>query len=366
MLREFVAAKSRLWICFAAGAVLLNPNAFAQHFVQTNLVSDNNVMGTKPDPNLVNAWGVSRSSGSPWWVANNGTGTSTLYLGNGTPAPLIVTVPGAPTGTVFNGTLDFKLKNGNPAVFLFASEDGTISGWNGGTTAEIVVMSRNNAVFKGLAVDQIDGANYLLATDFRNGRVRIFDGKFADVTNKFDTDPDHDGDHDTFALEGPFRGYAPFGIQNLGGTIFITFAKQDADKEDDVRGAGNGQVAAFTPRGRLLRILEHGPWLNSPWGLALAPGDFSVFSHTLLVGMFGNGTIAAYNIVTGRFLGLFLDPKNNPIKISGLWGIGFGAGNDNSGPFNTLFFAAGPNREKNGLFGTLTVADGDPNVGNSR
>jgi uncharacterized protein (TIGR03118 family) len=365
MLREFSAALLRLWIGFAAGAVLFSPNALAQHFVQKNLVTD------KTDTNLVNAWGISRSSTSPWWVANNGTNTSTLYSGEGIPfppgSPLIVSVPGAPTGTVWNGTMDFKLKNGKPAVFLFATESGTILGWNGGTAAEMVVPPHHNAVYKGLAVDQIRGVNYLLATDFRNGRVEIFDGQFNNVTRKFRRDPDHYGDNDTFGLEICSRGFAPFGIQNLGGTIFVTFAKQDADKMDDVPGPGNGFVAAFTSRGRLIRILEHGPWLDSPWGLTLAPGDFSVFSRTLLVGQFGNGTLAAYNIVTGRFLGLFLDPQNNPIKIDGIWGIGFGGGPDsNSGPFNTLFFASGPNDEKNGLFGTLTVADGDLNVGNSR
>jgi uncharacterized protein (TIGR03118 family) len=143
--------------------------------------------------------------------------------------------------------------------------------------------------------------------------------------------------------------------------------KQDADKKDDVPGPGNGFVAAFTPSGRLIRIFEHGPWLDAPWGLALAPSDFGLFSHTLIVGMFGNGSLAAYNIMTGKFLDLLRDGlKKNPIQISGLWGIGFGAGNAGTGPFNTLFFAAGPNDEKNGLFGTLTNADLNPDVGNSR
>jgi uncharacterized protein (TIGR03118 family) len=368
MLREFSAALLRLSICFATGAVLFSPNAFAQHFIQKNLVTD------KTDTNLVNGWGISRSSTSPWWVSNNGTNTSTLYSGEGVPfppgSPLVVSVPGAPTGTVWNGTQDFKLKNGNPARFLFATESGTILGWNGGPpdpkAAEMVVPPHHNAVYKGLAVAQVRGANYLLATDFHNSRVEVFDGQFNNVTKKFRRDPDHDGDDDAFALEIWSHGFAPFGIQNLGGTIFVTFAKQDADKEDDSPGPGNGFVAAFTQRGRLIRILEHGPWLNSPWGLTLAPGDFSVFSHTLLVGMFGNGTLAAYNVVTGRFLGLLLDTQNKPIKIDGLWGIGFGGGNDNSGPFNTLFFAAGPNGEKNGLFGTLTASPDDLNVGNGR
>jgi uncharacterized protein (TIGR03118 family) len=291
---------------------------------------------------------------------------STLYLGDGTALPLVVTVSGAtgpatPTGTIFNGTQDFKI-NGAPAAFLFASEDGTISGWNGGLgTQTMVVASKNTAIYKGLAMATVHGANYLYATDFHNGTIDVYDSNFQPVAMHGIEATDmsrHCRDH-------RLRGFAPFNIQNIGGTLFVTFAKQDADKQDDVPGPGNGFVAAFTPLGRLIRIYRHGPWLNSPWGLTLAPDDFGIFSHDLLVGQFGSGQIAAYNIVSGKFEGLLLDSSDRPIVIDGLWGIGFGNG-ANAGPSTTLFFAAGPDHESNGLFGTVTPAQGDPNFGNTR
>jgi uncharacterized protein (TIGR03118 family) len=160
------------------------------------------------------------------------------------------------------------------------------------------------------------------------------------------------------------RGFAPFGIQNIGGTIFVTFAKQDDAKHDDSPGPGNGLLTAFTPGGKLIRIFEHGPWLNSPWGITLAPDDFGVFSHHLLVGQFGSGQIAAYNVTSGKFAGRLRNDSGKVLSIDGLWGIGFGNG-DKAGPANTLFFAAGPNHESEGLFGTLTVTKDDPSDGNS-
>jgi uncharacterized protein (TIGR03118 family) len=298
--------------------VVLSILAFPQHYTQTNLVSDGSIPGTKPDPNLVNAWGISRSSGSPWWVSDNGTRTSTLYLGDGSPVPLVITVPGAPTGTLFNGTQDFKI-NGSPAPFLFASEDGTISGWNGSLGTEaMVVGSKDTAIYKGLAMATAHGANYLYATDFHNGTIDVYDANLQRLVTYGIDDTDMSRQCHYYRL----HGFAPFNIQNIGGSLFVTFAKQDADKEDDVPGPGNGFVAAFTPLGRLIRIYRHGPWLNSPWGMTLAPDDFGAFSHDFLVGQFGSGQIAAYNIVSGEFEGLLLDSSNHPIVINGLWGIG--------------------------------------------
>jgi uncharacterized protein (TIGR03118 family) len=330
---------------FALSMAVMPAQAQAQQYTQTNLVSDTGAGGTKKDPNLVNAWGLSRSSGSPWWVANNGSNTSTLYASDGTAIPLIVTVPGGPTGTIFNGTTDFIL-GGKPAAFVFAAEDGSISAWNGGAAATVVASKA--AVYKGLALGSVNGANYLYATDFHNGKVDVLDTNFHYVTLE-----GHEYER-PFHLEECERGYAPFNIQNLGGTLFITFAKQDAAKHDEVDGAGLGFVAAFTTEGRLLRVFQHGEWLNAPWGLALAPGDFGAFSHQLLVGNFGSGQIAAYNIETGKFQGVMLDAANKPISIDGLWGLGFGNGKT-AGPLNTLYFSAGPNAEANGLFGTLTA-----------
>jgi uncharacterized protein (TIGR03118 family) len=310
--------------------------------------------------------GISRSSTTPWWVSDNGTGLSTLYMGDGSIVPLVVTVlgatvPGTPTGTIWNGTQDFKI-NGSPALFLFAAEDGTISGWNAGLgTQTMVVASKDSAIYKGLAMATVHGANYLYATDFHNGTVDVYDANFQPVgTHGVETT-----DMSRHCRDHRLRGFAPFNIQNIGGSLLVTFAKQDADKEDDVPGPGNGFVAAFTPLGRLIRTYQQGSWLNSPWGLTLAPDDFGAFSHDLLVGQFGSGQIAAYNIVSGELEGLLLDSSDHPIVIDGLWGIGFG-NDQKAGSFNTLFFAAGPDHESNGLFGTLTPASSDPNFGNAR
>lgn len=367
MFRHVALSLSKRALAFGAGVMVLGFSAFAQRYTQTNLVSNSGSGGARPDVNLVNAWGIARSSSSPWWVANNGTGTSTLYRGDGSAVPLIVTVPGSPTGAVFNATDgDFPVQ-GAPAAFLFASEDGTISAWNRGLkTLAMVVATSQGAVYKGLAIARFRGADYLYATDFHNGRVDVYNASLKLVKNGFKGDGDWDWDDFPFiAHKLGLRGFAPFGIQNIGGTLFVTFAKQDAAKHDDAPGPGNGFVVAVTPGGRLIRVFERGPWLNSPWGVTLAPDDFGVFSHHLLVGQFGSGQIAAYNISSGQFAGLLHNDSDQVLTIDGLWGIGFGGGNANSGDANNLFFAAGPNHEADGLFGKLTVTKNDPSVGNS-
>jgi uncharacterized protein (TIGR03118 family) len=331
-----------------AAALLLAGVVCAQKYDQTNLVSNTAGTAPKTDANLVNAWGLARSSNGPWWVSDNGTGLSTLYDGTGTPQKLVVTVPGQPTGAVFNGSADFELAATKPAHFLFASEDGTISGWNSGTQA-VVVVTTPGAVYKGIAIVDVDGKRQLYATDFHGGHIDVFDASFHPVTR-------HDGVGDgvPFRFGGRLRGLSPFGIQNIGGNLFVTFAKPDAAGHDDVHAPGNGAVAAFTPAGRLIQVFEHVQDLNSPWGLALAPGDFGAFSHHLLVGQFGSGEILAYNMVTGRLAGKMLNASGSLIAIDGLWGLGFGNGKS-AGPVTTLFFSAGPNDEANGLFGTLTA-----------
>lgn len=304
---------------------------------------------------------MSRSSTSPWWISDNGTNLSTLYAGDGTAASLVVSVPGGPSGTVYNGTIDFVL-NGKPALFLFSTESGTILAWNGGTAAT-QVGARDNAVYKGLARATANGSNYLYAADFRHARIDVLNSQFQYVPLESMRDSNRDGE--PFSLRDLNRqGFAPFNIQNIGGTLFVAYAKQDSAKHDDVPGAGLGFVAAFTPRGRLLRVFESGDWLNAPWGLAEAPGDFGPFSHCLLVGNFGSGQIAAYNSQTGRFLGLFEDATGTPIAIDGLWGLSFGS-DGNSGKATALYFTAGPNGESNGLFGTLTPVASDLAQGNS-
>lgn len=353
-------------------ATLLSTTAAAQRYMQTNLFSNTGAGGATVDGELVNGWGISRGSGTPWWVSDNGTGKSTLYTGphtapDGSMAPPAkvgsFTIPGSPTGTVYNGTSDFEIL-GSPALFLFASEDGTISAWNraAGTQA-VTVITTPGAVYKGLAIGDIGGVNFLYAADFHHGRIDVFDAAFQPVKRGFNGDRDCDWD-DFPRIVHELRGYAPFNVQNIGGTLFVTFAKQDSQKQDDVPGPGHGFLAAFTARGKLVKIYQHGPWLNSPWGMTLAPDDFGIFSHHLLVGQFGSGQIAAYNISSGRLTALMRDSSGNVLAIDGLWGLGFGNGG-NAGPYNSLFFAAGPNGESNGLFGFLTVAPGEPTQGNT-
>jgi|SRR5579859_6830531 len=345
--------------------LLFSSLAFAQHYTTTNLVSNIPGRAAVTDPNLQNAWGLVSSPGSPWWISNNAGGTSTLYNGAGAIVPLVVTIPnapsqsapGSPTGVMFNGSAtDFLLAPGQRAIFIFVTEDGTISGWNPAvkpTTAVIKVDhsqipdAKNGAVFKGATIAEIDGKRFILAANFRSGRVDVFDTNFQQVRLAGDDDA-------AFADERVRDGFAPFNVQAIGPNIYVTYAKQDAPKHDPVGGAGLGFIDVFNTHGRLLQRLEHGDWLNAPWGVVLTPGNFGEFSHTILVGQFRGGTIAAYNPVTGRFMGNVLNPDGTTFTNSGLWALQFGAGNANSGPATTLFFTAGPDGEVNGLFGTLT------------
>ena len=329
-------------------------------YVQHNLVSDGFVPADLVDPNMVNAWGLVSSPTSPWWIADNGTGRATLYNVSTGAIPLVVTVPGAggkqsaPTGLVFNGGTGFVVTNSggtSAARFIFAGEDGTISGFRGVPVVIAVNNSASGAAYKGLAIASTTTGDFLYATNFHAGTVDVFDSTFHPVTmppGAF-TDP---------TLPD---GYAPFGIQNIGGTIYITYALQDADKHDDVRGEGHGFLNAFDTAGTLIRRVASRGRLNSPWGLALAPDDFGAFSGDLLVGNFGNGKINAFDPGASRGnseyqqRGQLHSADGPPLVIEGLWALAFGKGAPNNGPMNTLFFTAGPGDEQHGLFGTLVV-----------
>jgi uncharacterized protein (TIGR03118 family) len=335
---------------------------------QTNLVSNIPGVAATTDPNLVNSWGIARSATSPWWVNDNGTGVSTLYNGLGQPfpvaTPLVVTVPlpsapgsatsSTPTGIVFNNFSGFNVSPGVPAKFIFVTEDGTISAWNSGTTATLKVDNPTFAagtgpVFKGAALATNGTSNFLYVANFRRGTVDVFDSNFAPVTlagTPFTVPAPH---------IGPPAGYSPFNVANIGGKLYVTYALLNTDTLlDDVAGQGHGFVEVFNPDGTFVMSLQDGLWFNSPWGVTLAPSNFGVFSRMLLVGNFGSGQIAAFDPVSGAFQGLLRDSFNDPIAISGLWGIGFGNGGS-AGPTNSLFFAAGLNGESDGLFGTLTA-----------
>ena len=319
----------------------------------TPLVSDQPGVAPNTDPNLVNAWGLTSSPTSPWWVSDNGTDNSTLYRGSDgqpqpQPHPLVVGVASAPTGTVFNSTAGFALPTGGKALFIFSTEDGGILGWNGaqgGTAFLKKDRSDVGAVYKGLAIADTSAGPRLYATDFHNARVDVYDGNWALVPDSGFVDPSIPS------------GYGPFGIQTIGDRVFVTYAKQDADAHDDVAGQGLGFVDVYDTAGNLLgRVAQHGQ-LNSPWGLALAPASFGRFGGDLLVGNFGDGNVNAYQeLGNGQFAhrGELRDGSGKPLKIDGLWALQFGRGGNN-GPAGTLFFTAGPDGESHGLFGQINA-----------
>jgi len=330
-------------------------SAPSRFYEQHNLVSDGAVPADLVDAALVNAWGLVASGTSPWWVADNGADLSTLYNGNtGAKQALTVSVPGAPTGVVFNGGTGFAVSNGTataPARFIFATEEGTILGWSPAVAATQAVVAVDNsaggAVYKGLAIASTAAGDRLYAANFHAGTVDVFDAGFHPVSAGFSD----------VALPS---GYAPFGIRNLGGTIYVTYALQDADKKDDVAGVGHGFVNAFDTDGHLLRRVASRGRLNSPWGLALAPPDFGQFGGNLLVGNFGDGHINAFDLQRFEANGELQErgqlhaANGPPVTIDGLWALAFGNG-ASAGPTNALFFTAGPFDEEHGLFGKLVV-----------
>jgi uncharacterized protein (TIGR03118 family) len=329
------------------------PNNF-NSFGQTNLVSDLPGVARFLDPDLVNPWGMAFSSGSPIWVSDNGTGLATIYNGAGVKQGLVVSIPApgggpaAPTGQVFNGGSGF-----HGDVFLFATEDGTISGWRGalGTTAEIGAdSSAADAVYKGLALATSGANSYLYATDFHNGRVDVFDSNFAP----------HSFGAGQFTDPTLPAGFAPFGIQASGGKLYVTYAMQDPAKHDDVPCPGCGFVDVFNTDGTFVgRLISMGA-LNSPWGLAWAPGNFGKFSNDLLVGNFGDGTINAFDPITGAQLGTIDGANGMPLVNMGLWGLAFGNGAQGTST-TTLYFTAGipgPDQiEDHGLFGAIATPE---------
>ena len=313
-----------------------------EDFSIVNEVADQASAGAATtDPLLVNAWGLSQAPGGPLWVANNGTGTSTLYgASNFAKIPLNVTVPGSPTGTVFTSTggSGFAVSENNVtahSLFLFDTEDGTISGWS-------PVVDRNNAivavdhsasgdVFKGLTMTHANDVNLLLAADFAHIRVEVFNNQFA-MTGAF-TDT---------SLPA---GYAPFNVQALEGKVYVAFALHGSGL-DEAKGAGLGFVDVFDTQGHKLQTLVANGPLNAPWGLAIAPASFGKFAGALLVGNFGDGKINAFNLKTGAFIGSLSDSSGGALSIDGLWAL-------RQGPNGTVVFSAGPGDESHGLVGAI-------------
>jgi len=344
----------RMAVLSLAAITLLSLPAAAQLFTVTNLTSDIPNVGTQPtDSDLVNPWGIVSSSTSPWWVSDNGTGKLTLYNGDGVKQGLIVNVPqwdnspgGNPSGQIFNGTQDFKLSNNKPAAFIVSTEDGTIQGWNGGSTTTITYNGWPNAVYKGLALGSANGANYIYAANFRAGTVDVFDATYTL----------HSFGQNAFVDNTLPQGYAPFNVANINGNIIVTYALQDDQKHDDVAGIGHGYVDVYDSTGNLLQRLPHVYALNSPWAMVVAPSGWGQMSGKLLVGQFGSGGIAAYDVANNLFLGVLQNDQGLPVSINSLWGLAFGNG-AGSGPTTTLYFTAGYFAEAHGLLGTITVSN---------
>jgi uncharacterized protein (TIGR03118 family) len=332
----------------------------ANSYVQTNLVSDLPGIAAQTDPNLVNPWGLAASASSPFWISNNHSGTSTLYNGAGQPfpasGPLVVQIPApqsvqppaAPSGIVFNDTSGF-LVGGTVASFIFASEDGTVTAWNGpaGGTAKLMVdNSGAGAVYKGLAVATSVAGPRLYATNFNSGRVDTFDAGFAPIVTP-----------GGFIDPNIPSGFAPFGIQRIGRKLYVSYAMQDSARHDDVAGAGNGFIDVFDFDGNLVTRLAANGVLNSPWGMTLAPSYFGDFGDLLLVGNFGDGTVNAFDPVTGAYAGTLQNPDGSMLTIQGLWALAFG-NNKNGGDATTLYFTAGiagtGSVEDHGLFGSIS------------
>jgi uncharacterized protein (TIGR03118 family) len=387
-------------------SLLLTVFSRAQNYNQTNLVS--NISGSAPttDSQLVNPWGLSRGSGTAWWVADNLTGVSTLYNGAGVKQSLVVTIPpadptnkntptGTPTGTIFNGSqTDFLLAPGEPAVFLFSTIDGTIAGWNPNvavargatppsTHAVTVVKTTNGSSYTGLTSASINGESYLYAANFAKGRVDVYDSEFHVVDlSKLPFDNNSSSDHDGEPSEQPFvddhlpPSYVPFNVQAIGKDIVVAYVLHQEGSQFETDGPGLGFVDLYSSTGRLLRRLEHGNWLNAPWGIALAPLDFGRFSHDLLIGQFAgagdtqsSGFIAAYDLATGEFDGLLQDVSGKPLAIKGIWALSPGNVSPNNSdaaaaPAAQVYFTAVPNQ--GGLFGYLTAVSAELTEGNGQ
>lgn len=332
-----------LTVALGLALVFASSAAMAQYKL-TNLVSNQVGQANHTDPLLVNAWGLVYAPGSPFWVSDSGSGWSTLYDEGGVKQGLQVVVPsasgkgpGSPTGIVFNGSQDFQLQ-GWPAIFLFATLDGTISGWapQSNPNAAIIAVNNPGAVYTGLAITSKTSGNVLFAADNANNKVDMYDASFNWIGSFTDS---------TVAA-----GFAPFGIQDIGGLLFVTFASQS--------GGSGGYVDIYSEGGVFLRRVAQGWPLNQPWGLAAAPKNFGTLSNTLLVGnnINKNSTINAFNVLTGGFVGTVKDANGKNIDIDQLWGIDFGGGTHADGNKNDLYFTAGPSNNQAGTFGKITVA----------
>ena len=330
----------------------------ANAYIQHNLIADTAGVADLTDPHLVNPWGIAESASSPFWISDNGTGLATVYSTSVTAtiaiASLKVTIPpgsasgagpGPVTGQLTNSTTVFLIGT-TKASFIFCTADGTISGWNGGAAATIKVdNSSKGAVYDGMVLGGTATAPQLYVANFHAGTVEVYDGNFAPVTLAAGA----------FADAQIPSGFAPFNIVNLGGKLYVAYAKQDPTGKYDVAGPGNGYVDIFDMSGNLTTRLIAAGALNAPWGMAIAPANFGMFSNMLLVGNFGNGLINVYDPAAGTALGALETPSGGAISISGLWALQVGNGKS-GGDANAVYFTAGPGNQQHGLLGSLQAA----------
>lgn len=319
---------------------------------EVKLVADESSAGAaKTDPNLKNPWGIAIGSSGAFWLSVNGTGKSTVYDTLGASLLTAVTIPavgavtGSPTGVVFNNTTDFKITlTGETSKFIFATAQGTIAAWSSaGVAITVADRSLANASYTGLTIGtDSTGVNFIYAADFRNGRIDVYDKSFALVSDT------------TFADASIPAGYAPFNIKNIGGKLYVTYAKQNDAKTGSVTGAGNGYVNVFNGSGTLQGHFASQGRLNAPWGITTAPSGFGIADNTILVGNFGDGHINAF-AQDGTSLGPIKDTANNALTIDGLWDITFPVNGQPAGDQNRLYFSAGTNAEQHGLFGYIKV-----------
>ena len=374
------AAIAAALLCIA----LATPAAAAgNQYAQTNLIATSESYGALHlDPTLINAWGIATrpaGAGGHFWITANGTGLSSQWVGDvggvplyqddlrvvSVPGPVIgpgvtpgqpIVAPGTPTGVAFNGGSQFRITQGSiensPARFLFATDNGVISAWTERANANgtfdrpfnaksVIDRSADGVQFFGIGVDEVGGRLY--AANFgENPGMLVYDGSFNDISAGA-------------GFNNPFGGsWQPFNVQMVGSSVFVMYAEWGTAGEE-VTGDGKGRVAEFATDGSLLHIWGDGTGLNAPWGVARAPADFGVFAGHLLVGNFGNGTIAAFDPTTRAFVDVLRDDDGNPVVIEGLWGLQFGNG-ASLGESNRLYFAAGPEDETAGLFGSLGVS----------
>lgn len=337
-----------LVICLLAAVGFSSPSQAQQtSYKQTNLVANIPGMANHTDPQLSNSWGIASFPGQPFWIADNNSGLSTLYDASGSKNSLVVQIPsakvnpcnpGCPTGIVANGSPDF-----GGALFLFDTEDGILVSWSGGTQAQTAFdNSVSGAVYKGLALASNNSGNFLLAANFRSGKIDVFD-RNLNLTS----------------LAGSFNdpslpaGFAPHGVHVINNQVYVAYALQDAPKHDPVNGPGNGFVDVFDVNGNFVRRLASMGSLNSPWGVAMASATFGSFSRDILVGNFGDGSISAFDSGSGKFLGSLTDAGKNVLRNPGLWDLAFG---QTSNDANTLYLTAGGANQTSGLFATLVPA----------